>query len=542
MKKHSAKFFKRLSVCIAVVIALGAFSACGKTDLSVSVTGAENGVITTVYNGSPVSVKANGAEVTLKYEYKGIEGTDYAVSTTAPTNAGNYEVTVSFDGNDTYNPYSATVKLVINKANNNFTVSMADYVYGETASEPNVTGNKGGAATFAYVGTGDTEYASSANAPTDAGSYKVTATVGESANYLAGSAEATFTVSRADNVLEITMADYEVGQTDVEPVVVKNTSGAEVTYVYEGTGNTEYAKSSAKPTEAGDYIVTAMTAETKNYKTATANATFKVEMAKRTDVPENKPQLKAGVMVLDDSFSIEVEADTEYCLTDADGKVLTEYQTTAEFNGLKSNTTYYVQSRRPAKADAAASDPCAQKLEVKTLTSALLDDFERKAAGDGAGNFAVSNAKAHSGKNSLMSGTPDGAYGFIIQPNALIERDDNGNKYNGYWQSGDYDQNYIDISGYKYISFWAWFDKDVAIGQGIEMWKNPDGDVFNCGVGQAVKGGSWQRVVIDLSVNGVVRGSVDDICTHVAKIYFNFAWTPASEIGTFYIDDLMMLK
>ena len=66
--------------------------------------------------------------------------------------------------------------------------------------------------------------------------------------------------------------------------------------------------------------------------------------------------------------------------------------------------------------------------------------------------------------------------------------------------------------------------------------------MFNCGVGQVVKGGSWQRVVIDLKVNVVVRGSVDDICTHVAKIYFNFAWTPASEIGTFYIDDLMMLK
>jgi len=461
MKKHSAKFFKRLSVCIAVVIALGAFSACGKTDLSVSVTGAENGVITTVYNGSPVSVKANGADVTFKYEYKGIDGTDYAVSTTAPTNAGTYEVTISFDGDDTYNAYSATVKLVINKA---------------------------------------------------------------------------------DSQLEISMDDYKVGQTDVEPVVVKNTSGAEVTYVYEGAGSTEYAKNAAKPTDVGNYVVTATAAETNNYNSATANATFKVEMAQRTDVPENKPQLKAGAMVLDDSFSIEVEADTEYCLTDADGKVLTEYQTTAEFTGLKSNTTYYVQSRRPANSEGLASDPCAQKLEVKTLTSALLDDFERKAAGDGAGNFAVSNTKAHSGNNSLMSGTSDGAYGFILQPNSLVERDDNGNKYNGYWQNGDFDQNYIDISGYKYISFWAWFDKDVAIGQGIEIWKNPDGDVFNCGVGQTVKGGSWQRVVIDLNVNGVVRGSVDDICTHVAKIYFNFAWTPASEIGTFYIDDLMMLK
>ena len=66
--------------------------------------------------------------------------------------------------------------------------------------------------------------------------------------------------------------------------------------------------------------------------------------------------------------------------------------------------------------------------------------------------------------------------------------------------------------------------------------------MFNCGVGQTIKGGSWQRVVIDMTINGVCRGDFDDICSHVGKIYFNFAYTPASEIGTFYIDDFMFLK
>ena len=82
----------------------------------------------------------------------------------------------------------------------------------------------------------------------------------------------------------------------------------------------------------------------------------------------------------------------------------------------------------------------------------------------------------------------------------------------------------------------------MAIGQGIEIWKTDGGDVFNCGVGQTIKGGSWQRVVIDMTINGVCRGDFDDICSHVGKIYFNFAYTPASEIGTFYIDDFMFLK
>lgn len=543
MKRQNAKLAKVISAGMAFILTFGTLTACsGKKDLSVTIDGAENGVVSAVYSGSPVTIKVSGSDVTMKYEYEGTDGTVYTASSDAPVNAGSYNVTVSFEGNNKYNEYTSTVKLVINKAANTFELTMGNYVYGETAVTPVVTGNKGGELTYVYSGTGDTEYAEKATAPTEAGAYKVKATAAATENYLEGSAEAAFTIARAANEFEVTMSDYNVGQTGVEPIVTKNVSGGNVTYIYEGTGDTEYEKSENKPTAAGTYVVTATSAKTKNYDSATANATFSVLLPARTDVPENKPALNTEIMVLDDSFSIIIEADTEYCLTDATGKQLTEYQATPDFGGLKADTTYYVQARRPATDSASASLPGAQKLEVKTLAYALLDDFERKGAGEGVGNFAVSGEKVYKGAHALKSGSSDGAYGFILHPNSLIERDENGNKFNGYWQKGDFDSNYIDISGYRYISFYAFFDKDVAIGQGIEIWKTNGGDVFNCGVGQTVKGGSWQRVVIDMTVNGIVRGSVDDICSHVEKIYFNFAWTPASEIGTFYIDDLALLK
>lgn len=536
---------KTLCLLMAACLAVGMTAACTaeKQNVVATVTGAEEGVVNAVYNGAPVAVTTTSEQsVEFTVKYAGIDGTVYTESETAPTNAGKYSVTISFAGDSKYNEYTATVSLIIAKAENHFTVSMPNYTYGQTGVVPTVSGNSGGAVSYVYEGTGTTAYEASAQQPGVVGSYKVTATAAETENYLSATAEAAFSVEKAAGSLVISMDDYTVSQTDVSPVVKTNLSGGEVTYLYEGTGDTVYAASSVKPTAAGTYIVTATAAATENYEAATANAAFKVIMPQRTDVPETAPVLDTNTMVMDDGFAIVAEEDTEYRLTDASGAGVSEWQSTGIFSGLEGKTTYYVEARRPATQTASASVPGAEKLEVTTLEGALADDFERKSNGDGVGNFTASNEKAHGGDMSIKSSTPDGAYGFILQPNSLLERDDNGTKYNGYWQNGNYDENHIDISGYRYISFWAYFEKDVAIGQGIEIWKTDGGDVFNCGVGQTIKGGSWQRVVIDMTINGVCRGDFDDICSHVGKIYFNFAYTPASEIGTFYIDDFMFLK
>ncbi len=143
----------------------------------------------------------------------------------------------------------------------------------------------------------------------------------------------------------------------------------------------------------------------------------------------------------------------------------------------------------------------------------------------------------------MKTGAPDGAYGYILQPNSLL---DSGN---GYWEAGDYAQNYIDLTGYRYLSFWIYFDSEadsVTFGAGgytIEIWKENYGDVFTCWLGaQTYTTGKWHRVVIDLTENSVCNGTYEEILAHIAKIYINFKPTQASDIGTFYLDDIVLLK
>lgn len=469
MKRNKTKKIAAIGMLAVMTLAAGAFVACGeqsetkeKQDLGVTVTGAQNGVVNATYSGQPIAVSFTSEQkVTYVVKYAGADGTVYEESETAPTNAGKYTVSITYAGDENYNPYSGQFTLSIGKAENAFTVTIADYTFGSAASVPVVTGNKGGDVTFVYEGTGQTEYASSATAPTAAGTYQLTATAAANANYLEGKA------------------------TD----------------------------------------------------------TFEVVLSPRTDVPTQAPVLDTNVKVLNDSFKIVTQADTEYRVVDGEGNAATEWQSEGDFTGLKQNTTYYVEARRPATSENAPSAAGENKLEVKTMKGGLLDNFDRQTSV--AGNFELSEEQAHSGTKSIKTYQPDGTYGYILQPNLLVEREDNDhNPYNGHWQNGSFENNWIDLTGYRYLSFWIYFAKDaesVTFGTGtIEIWNG--NDVFNCWLGQKTyTTGEWHRVVVDLTQVGVLNGDFDAILEQVTKIYINFNPIEAADIGTFYLDDIEVL-
>ena len=101
------------------------------------------------------------------------------------------------DGGESYTGLSAVVEFTVSKAAISVTVSIDGWTYGEAANLPTVGGDTAsGAVTYSYVGTGDTVYDASAVAPVNAGTYKVTATVAETANYLGATAEAEFTIAK----------------------------------------------------------------------------------------------------------------------------------------------------------------------------------------------------------------------------------------------------------------------------------------------------------------------------------------------------------
>ncbi|MDE5896563.1 MAG: hypothetical protein K2H43_01975, partial [Clostridia bacterium] len=202
MEKNKTKKTAVLCMLAATAITACALTACGggspeeKQDLGVTITGAVNGAVEAVYSGTPVEVGFT-SEYSVPYtvKYAGVDGTVYEESETAPSDAGKYTFSVTYAGDDTYNPYLLEVALTILKAENAFTVTIADYAFGSTVSEPVVTGNKGGAVTFIYEGIGETSYAASAAAPEAAGTYRVTATAQATNNYLEGTATDEFEVT-----------------------------------------------------------------------------------------------------------------------------------------------------------------------------------------------------------------------------------------------------------------------------------------------------------------------------------------------------------
>ena len=122
------------------------------------------------------------------------EGTDYTVKyPDKSTDAGPYTITVTGKGN-----YTDTVELSykIKQAAGSGSVTMADYTYGDKAPAPVPTSatNDVDKVSYTYTGRDGTTYAKSETAPTNAGSYTVTASFKESNNATACTATANFTV------------------------------------------------------------------------------------------------------------------------------------------------------------------------------------------------------------------------------------------------------------------------------------------------------------------------------------------------------------
>lgn len=115
---------------------------------------------------------------------------------------------------------------------------------------------------------------------TEVGTYTAVATDLSNPNYQLPATGTTweYTIARAAGSASVTMEDWTYGETAAAPVPTSATHGTgSVTYRYTGTtaGGTDY-DSSAIPTEAGRYTVTATFAATDHYGAVTAAATFTV--------------------------------------------------------------------------------------------------------------------------------------------------------------------------------------------------------------------------------------------------------------------------
>lgn len=179
---------------------------------------------------------------------------DYDTVTDLSTlGAGDYYMRVRVPKTEEYGGLSAVVEFTVSKAAISVTVSIDGWTYGDVAKEPSVSGNTaGGAVTYFYEGTGDTVYAASETAPKNAGTYKVTATVAETANYLGKTANTTFAIAEKAIIATVSAqnATYD-GMPHAATVVFDGKVGDD-----DLTANLLYNGEADVPANAGSYIVT----------------------------------------------------------------------------------------------------------------------------------------------------------------------------------------------------------------------------------------------------------------------------------------------
>ena len=114
-----------------------------------------------------------------------------------------------------------------------------------------------------YTGTGSTVYGASSTAPTEVGTYAVTATINDT-NY-DGSNSGTLTVSQATATVSISNLQQTYTGFPLGVTVTTTPASLAVTTSYTGTGSTSYGPSTVAPTSVGTYSVTS-TVNNANYQ------------------------------------------------------------------------------------------------------------------------------------------------------------------------------------------------------------------------------------------------------------------------------------
>ena len=181
-----------------------------------------------------------------------LDGKTYCTDLPTATNAGEYIVYYKVVADSNHNDAAAqVVKVTIAKAAIVPGVSLADWTFGETASDPIVTGNSGSSTVTLAFYQGETKLN---GIPENAGSYKVVATFPETKNYLGGTAEADFTIAKADSaVATAPKANTLTYSGKAQALISAGTAtGGEMEYSLDGK---TYSSALPTATNAGEYTV-----------------------------------------------------------------------------------------------------------------------------------------------------------------------------------------------------------------------------------------------------------------------------------------------
>ena len=203
-------------------------------------------------------------------------------------NAGTYSAAWVFTPADpAYASCDGTSLITVNKASINPGVSLTGWSYGSSANSPSVSGNTGGGpVSYAYSESGKDNY--TGRVPTEVGDYTVKAVIGETGNYLGGTAINSFRISKAASTLTVSTASYSktygdgafvlegISSTNTEQeILCKVTSGADVITV---SGRTVSVRG------VGNAVITVSQPAGPHYE-APAPKTISVTVSKKSFTP-----------------------------------------------------------------------------------------------------------------------------------------------------------------------------------------------------------------------------------------------------------------
>jgi hypothetical protein len=209
------------------------------------------------FDGLPKAYSASASGVSgFTYSYEGRANTFYGPTDAAPVNAGDYTVTAtSTDPN--YAGTSSQTFTITPTALPTLTWSEPSLVFDGTAKTHAASATWVTGLNYSYVGTG---YAASSTAPSQPGSYQVTATSADP-NFT-GSETRSFTITAATLPAvtwnEPASLEFD-GIAKTHTAMASGVSG--FTYSYVGRPGTTFGVSTNAPINAGDYTVTATSTE-----------------------------------------------------------------------------------------------------------------------------------------------------------------------------------------------------------------------------------------------------------------------------------------
>ncbi len=232
---------------------------------------------TPTFSISNNSITYTGSQVAANVSVSGgtagsVSNIKYGGSSTTPTTAGTYSVTVDFAPTDATNYSSLTGvsagTFTISKATSTPTLSISNnsitYTGSQVAANVSVSGGTAGSVS-------NIKYGGSSTVPTTAGAYSVTADFAptDATNYsgLTGVSAGTFTISKATSTPTLSISNNSITYTGSQVAANVSVSGGTDGSV----SNIKYGGSSTVPTTAGTYNITADFAPTDatNYSSLT---------------------------------------------------------------------------------------------------------------------------------------------------------------------------------------------------------------------------------------------------------------------------------